>query len=108
MQYPQICPRRELPVGMAARFSTARPPSPAAKFCRPLGVECFDALTKVVRLPEPAIAMALKFNRRREGRVFCVVKQLLGSALRERREGATLFHQFIGRSFEIAIRHPFG
>ena len=64
-----------------------RPLSPA-KFCWPLGVECFDPLTKVVRLPEPAVAMALKLNCRREGRVFCVVKQLFGGALRERRKVA--------------------
>src|SRR5579863_4954106 len=80
----------------------------AAKFCPPLAVEGFDALAEIVGLPQAAIAMPLELDGDGEGRVFGIVQQLLGRALRQRREGAQLVDQRIGCRFQLAVGNTFG
>src|SRR2546423_9823521 len=63
---------------------------------RALGVERLDALLEVVGLAQPAVALALQFDRDRKRRVLGVVEQLLGGALRQRRERAQLVDQYVG------------
>src|SRR5258707_15105654 len=67
-----VCPKNE--------FSTPD------KFWRTLSVKGFDAFLEVFRLSQAAVAMALQLDRHRQRRVLGIVEQLLGSALRQRRE----------------------
>ena len=39
----------------------------AAEFCRPFGVEGFDTFLEVIRLPQPAVAMAFELDSDSEG-----------------------------------------
>ena len=64
---------------------------------RTLGVESLDAFLEIVRLAQAAVAMALEFDRDRQRRILGIVEQLLRGALRQRREGAKLVHQLVGR-----------
>ena len=75
---------------------------------RPLGVKRLDALAEIVRLPQPAVAVAFELDRERQRRVFGVVQQLLRRALRERRERAQFVDQRVGRRFELVVRHALG
>src|SRR5215208_3734932 len=63
---------------------------------RPFGVKRLHALAEVVGLPQPAVAVTFELDRKRQGRVFGVVEQLLRRALRQRRKRAQLVDQRIG------------
>src|SRR5208282_3502092 len=84
------------------------PASAAAEFGLALAVEGFDALAKIVRLPQAAVAMPLKLNGNGERRVFGIVQKLLGRALCNWREGAQLVDERVGGRLELRIGDAIG
>jgi hypothetical protein len=52
--------------------------------------------------------MALEFDRDRKRRILGVVQELLCRAVGERREGAELIHEPVGRHLQLGIRYTFG
>ena len=52
--------------------------------------------------------MAFELDGDGQRRILGIVEQLLGRALRERREGAKFVDQRVGRRFELGIGHAFG
>jgi hypothetical protein len=71
-------------------------------------VEGFDPFLEVVRLTQPAVAMAFQFDRDRQRRIFGVVQQFLGGPLCQRREGTEFIDQLVGGLLEFGIWHAFG
>ena len=71
-------------------------------------MESFHAFAKIVRLPQPAVAMPFELDRDRERRVLGIVEKLLRGALCERRERKQFVDQSVGRRFELAIGDAFG
>src|ERR1700738_626933 len=59
----------------------------------PLGVERLDALAEILGAAQATIAMALQFDRDREGGILGIAQELLGGALGERGKAAQLVDQ---------------
>ena len=63
----------------------------------------FHALAEVVRLPQPAVAMALELDRRGQHSILGIVQKLFSRALGEGRECAEFIDQRVGRGFELVV-----
>ena len=77
--------------------------STPAKDRRTLSVECFNSFAEVLRTSQAAVAMPLKLNGDSQWRIFCVVEQLLGRTLRERRKSDEFLHQIRGGSLKLGF-----
>ena len=66
-------------------------------------MEGFDAFAEVVRLPQPAVAMALKLDCRGQHSILGVVEELFCRALGQWRERPQLIDQGVGRGFAFGV-----
>ena len=62
-----------------------------------------DALAEIIRLAQPAVAMAFELDGDGERRILGIVEQLLGRALRKRREASQLVDQRIDRRLKPVV-----
>ena len=59
------------------------------EFRRAFCVEGFDPFPEIIRLAQPAVAMAFQFDRNRQRAILGIVQKFLCRPLRERREAAS-------------------